>query len=198
MKRRTSKKNMAVMGILSAILIGTGMFASQASFARKVVTNGGQIRFCENQTERWTTYPASGNHKFFHQEVVLGEGSYSISMIPNGNFAMNAFVYGGDDNHYLGGKKNTRSYVHNFRVGDWAGEKFLVQLVKLSESCRGCSVTMVLKARHCPKKTARRRPAAPSCPINQCLTDGGLFGIDPQRCVSRPGARGGPCVSPGN
>ena len=70
--------------------------------------------------------------------MVLGEGSYSISMIPNGNFTMNAFVYGGNNNRFLGGRKNVRSYTHNFRVGGWSGEKFLIQLVKLQEGCRGC------------------------------------------------------------
>jgi len=199
MKRGISKwASGAVLGVVSATLASIALLAPQASEARKEILNSTQIRFCENQTERWTTYPAPRNHKFFHQELVLGEGSYSISMVPNGNFTMNAFVYGGDNNHSLGGRKNVRSYVHNFRVGDWTGGKFLIQLVKLQDGCRGCSVTMVLKARNCPRKSnnnnGNRRAKAP-CAVNQCYSQS-LFGLG--SCVAKQGARGGICGTPGN
>ena len=196
MKRGVSKwASGALLGIVSAALVSVALFAPQASEARKKVTFGTQIRFCENQTERWTTPPSHGNDKFFHQEMVLGEGSYSISMIPNGNFTMNAFVYGGDNNHFLGGRKNVRSYTHNFRVGGWSGEKFLIQLVKLQEGCRGCSVTMVLKARNCPRKSNATPPSTARCSANQCYKDA-LWGLG--QCVAKRGARGGTCGTPGN
>ena len=170
----------------------------QPSSARKVSTNGAQIRFCENQTERWVTYPAPNDQSFFHQELVLGEGGYSLSVIPNGPFKINAFVYGGENSHYLGGTKNVSSYTHRFRVGDSFGEKFLVQLTKVGSACDRCNVTMVLTARNCPNRSNNSQPSRPYCPVNQCMTNGDIFGLDPQRCVSRPGARGGMCGSPGN
>ncbi|WP_417609992.1 hypothetical protein [Parasphingorhabdus sp.] len=170
----------------------------QPSAARKVAINGAQIRFCENQTERWVTYPAPNDQTFFHQELVLGEGSYSLAVIPNGRFRMNAFVYGGENSRYLGGNKNVSSYTHRFRVGDSFGEKFLIQLVKTSSTCDRCNVTMVLTAQNCPNRSSARKPTRPYCPVNQCMTGTGLFGIDKPRCISKPGARGGMCGSPGN
>ena len=186
---------------LSLILGGTAALAAGALLLLPERTqaqgriNSGQIRFCENQTERWVTHPAPRDDTFFHQEVALGEGTYSLSMIPNGNFSFNAFVYAGEGNSYVGGSRNVRSHVQNLRVGDWSGEKFLVQLVKTSSGCRGCTVTMVLRARNCPDKPDTSRQSRPPCPVNQCLTDGGIFGLEAPRCVAKPGARGYSCAA---
>ena len=181
----------------TALLGGTVALLQQGSPAQ-AQSNSGQIRFCENQTERWTVYPAHSDNTFFHQEVVLGEGTYSISLIPNGNFSFNAFVYAGDGNRYIGGQRNTRSHVQNLRVGSFSGEKFLFQMVKTTSDCPGCSMTMVLKARNCPQSSndSNRQQGTPPCPVNYCQTTGGIFGLEPPRCVSSPGSRGWSCGAP--
>lgn len=172
--------------------------------ARKVVQsgaiNGGQIRFCENQSgDRWQTFHAPTDETYFSQEIVLGEGSYSIAMVPNGNFRFNAFVYEGDGQRYIGGARDVRNYVQRVKAGSF-GEKYLVQLVKTTNTCRGCSVTMSLRAFNCPVNKPRTPTA--HCPRNQCYQppSSGIFGISPTpgRCIARRGANGGICGTSGN
>ncbi|MEP2990293.1 MAG: hypothetical protein ABJN65_15025 [Parasphingorhabdus sp.] len=181
-----------------------GLFATDNLMARKVVSggkiNGSVIMSCSNgMRENWVTYHAPGDSSFFHQELVLGEGDYTLSLIPSGSFRFNAFIYQGDARQYIGGRKSVGSYSQRLSVKSWSGKKFLVQMKKVSQSCRGCAVTMALTARNCPGKTnsPSQRSTAPLCKPNQCADrKGGLFGLP--SCLYKKGARGGYCGTPGN
>ncbi len=184
---------------LTASLVGLDR-SSAVGAASGGQINGSVVRFCSNgMRESWTTYHAPNNDGFFHQELVLGEGDYTLSLIPSGNFLFNAFVYEGDANRYIGGRQNVSSYTQRLRSGSWTGQKFLVQMQKTQQTCRGCSVTMVLTARNCPMKSGGSSNGnnAPLCKPNQCADpNGGVFGIP--SCLYKKGARGGYCGTPGN
>lgn len=185
-------KNFAILTTAAVVCSTLAMIGVEKSDARKVVSggaiNGPVVMSCTNgMRERWFTNHAPRDSNFFHQEVILGEGDYTISMIPNGGFPFNAFVYN-DANKYIGGRQNVRSYSHRFRVTDWAGKKFLIQMKKTANTCAGCGVTMAITARNCPASTPGI--AAPMCKPNQCYKDA-PFGTG--QCVPKQGARGGYC-----
>jgi len=204
------------MANLTRLLAGLGLIAASGAViatlpaepveARKSMQGGsinsGQIRFCENQNESWQTFHAPRDETFFHQEIVLGEGSYSLAVVPNGNFRFNAFVYEGDSNRYVGGAQNVRSFTQRFNAGSF-GNKYLVQLVKTSGNCRGCSVTMSLRAFNCPDSSGGSGGSGrPPCARNQCYDPGtaDIFGIPlrPPSCIPKRGANGGICGTRGN
>ncbi len=197
-----TKTILIVLTVIYALVLG--VFATNDLMARKVVSggkiNGSVIMSCSNgMRENWVTYHAPRDSSFFHQEIVLGEGDYTLSMIPSGNFRFNAFVYEGDARRYIGGRKNTGSYSQRLSVKSWSGKKFLVQMKKVGQACRGCAVTMALAARNCPTKTnpSTNRSNAPLCKPNQCADPkGGVFGLP--SCLYKKGARGGYCGTPGN
>ncbi|WP_417622007.1 hypothetical protein [Parasphingorhabdus sp.] len=172
--------------------------------ANKVVAGGkinnAVLMSCSNgMRENWTTYHAPRDHSFFSQELVLGEGDYTLSLIPAGNFRFNAFVYEGDARQYVGGRQNISSYSHRFNIRDWSGQKYHIQMKKIGQACRGCAVTMVLTARNCASKPSRpnNSPTAPLCQPDQCADpNAGLFGLP--SCRYKKGARGGYCGTPGN
>lgn len=193
--------------LAAAILVSSatvGIFATEETEARKVLArgqiNGPVVMSCSNgMRESWTTYHAPGDHSFFNQEVVLGEGDYTLSLIPNGNFRFNAFVYEGDGKRYVGGRQNVGSYSHRFSVRSWSGQNFLIQMKKTQQTCQGCAVTMVLTGRNCAsnRNGSNSGSNAPMCKPNQCADPrGGLFGLP--SCLYKKGARGGYCGTPGN
>jgi hypothetical protein len=198
---------MRKLAILTAATIACGTLAVvgfDKSDARKVVSggkiNGSVIMSCSNgMRESWTTYHAPRDPSFFHQELVLGKGDYTLSIIPSGNFRFNAFVYEGDARRYAGGQKNTSSYTQRLNVRSWTGEKYLIQMKKTQQACQGCAVTMVLTGRNCASKPSRpsNRSSAPLCKPNQCADpNGSVFGLP--SCLYKKGARGGYCGTPGN
>ena len=146
--------------LMPAILFGLAMPAATIEArgdVRRGGINSGQLRYCENQTnDRWITLHAPTDHTFFHQEIVLGEGSYTLDITPNGPFRFNAFVYDAETRQYLGGARNVSSYRHRFRPAP-PSAGYLVQLVKSSAGCAGCMVTMSLSAHDCPRR-ARYAP----------------------------------------
>lgn len=202
-----STKIAAAFGGIAAVLMVAVTLPAEPAGANKAVQGGslnsGQIRFCENQNgDTWRTYHAPRDETFFHQEVVLGEGSYSLAIVPSGSFRFNAFVYDGETNRYLGGARDVRSYTHRFNAGSF-GSKYIVQLVKTTQTCRGCSITMSLRAFNCPENADNsRRTSRPPCARNQCYDPGtqDLFGLPlrPPKCIPKRGANGDVCGTRGN
>ncbi|MGP1354525.1 MAG: hypothetical protein ACTS1Z_14510 [Parasphingopyxis sp.] len=198
MHRKTAS-GIAALALLLVIggLAGLAMQPAPSearTYAQSGGINSSQLRFCENQrNDRWVTRHAPNDQTFFHQEIGLGEGNYTLNIRPNGRFRFNAFVYDAETRRYLGGARNVGAYTHRFRAGPYDGQ-FLVQLVKTTRGCTGCTVTMSLNAYNCPRQP-RGNSRAPLCPPNSCY-DSGLLGTS--GCVRRPGANGGVCGTPGN
>lgn len=162
--------------------------------------NPGILRFCENQrNDSWASRHAPRDETFFHQELALGEGSYTLRVSSGGRYRFDVYVYDRDTNRYLGGAKNVASHSQRLSAGKF-DRAFLVQAVKTTANCRGCSISMSLDANNCPQRTPA--PAKKPCRVNQCYDPGAqdLYGLPlrPPRCVSKPGANGGVCGSLGN
>ncbi|GAA4035193.1 hypothetical protein [Parerythrobacter jejuensis] len=175
-----------------ALLLSGGVALLSSSDTQAQRINGPVILTCDNQrNEQWVTFHAPRDGTFFNQRLVLGEGSYSVSMVPSSSMRFNAFVYRGKQDSFVGSRSNVASHTQRFDV-DWSGEEFLIQL-KRTSGCTNCRVTMTLRAYNCP--TVKSQPARPMCRPNQCYQDG-VFGTG--RCIAKRGAKGGMCGSPGN
>lgn len=195
---------LVTLGLGAAATIAVGFTPPTPAHANKVMQTGrvnpGILRFCENQrNDNWVSAHAPRDETFFHQEVVLGEGNYTLRVNSGGRFRFNVFIYDRDTKRYLGGSENVYRYGQRLSSGVH-GRAFLVQAVKTSDECRGCSINMSLDAYNCPRKTPS--PTRKPCRINQCYDPGAqdLYGLPlrPPRCVSKPGASGGVCGTRGN
>lgn len=177
---------------------------SQTVQANKVMQSGGInpgiLRFCENQrNDGWVSRHAPRDETFFHQELTLGEGNYTLRVNSGGRFRFDIYVYDRETNGYLGGARNVTSHSQRLSAGKF-DRAFLVQAVKTTANCRGCSINMALDAFNCPQR--RPTPAKKPCRVNQCYDPGAqdLYGLPlrPPSCVAKPGANGGVCGTRGN
>ena len=195
---------LTTLALCAAIHLAGILGPFQAVQANKVMRTGGinpgVLRFCENQrNDGWVSRHAPRDETFFHQELALGEGKYTLRVNSGGRYRFDVFVYDRDTKKYLGGAKNVTTHSQRLSAGKY-DRAFLVQAVKTTANCRGCSINMSLDAYNCPQKTAT--PSKKPCRVNQCYDPGiqDLYGIPlrPPRCVSRPGADGGVCGTRGN
>lgn len=158
----------------------------------------GQLFFCENDSRSWTLYESS-QPRMFQQEIsVQGPGTFTLNIQANG-FGFEGFSYtrgsAWDKWKYVTKtNKGKRNWQQTWRVFGDEQRLGLLQLIKDSSACRGCTITMKMRASNCKKKPPVRRAPVKQCAANQCWngSTGGLYGLT-QTCDPYPGWNGSKC-----
>lgn len=139
------RKCQRAVKIALASLVGAAGMSAHAEISS-------QLFFCDNNSHTWTVYE-SAQPRMFHQDIGMsGPGSFKLTMIANG-FGFEGFAYtrrsAWDKWKFLAKtNKGKRQWYRVWHVAE--GEQFgLLQLIKDSNACRDCTVTMTITSTNC-------------------------------------------------
>ncbi len=184
------------MSVISKTVLVTGaVLTALIASPTRAQQNSGQLFHCLNDQRTWTLYESS-SARMFHQEIgIMGPGTFTLSMTANG-FGFEGFSYtrssAWDKWQYVTKtSKGKRSWSQTWRMTDGDTRLGLFQLIKGSNACPNCTITMRMSTSQC--QTRKPDPYSQPCPVNQCLTRQSLYGITGGRCISKPGWNGSAC-----